>query len=243
MSGKAYSVLSTIYDRLTDKDLYEKWKDRSLKVLKSYPLLKTGADVACGSGFFTIAEKKAGYKVVGVDVCREMLFKAQENAIKEGADVNFIEQDATKLKLFEKVDFITVINDGINYIPTEKLRETFTAFYKALNAGGIVYFDFSTEYRLKNVIGNNVFAEDYEDLTFLWFNEFSGDKIKMDMTVFEKRGSSYVRFDESHVQFLHSLSKMEDALKVAGFSAVRSCAFFGGEIKPDTERIEIVAEK
>ena len=243
MREKAYSVLSTIYDRLIDKDLYEQWKDRSLKVLKSYPDLKTGADVACGSGFFTIAQRKAGYKVVGVDVCKEMLFKAQLNALKEGLDINFIEQDAVRLKLFEKVDYITVINDGLNYIADQDLLKTFKNFYGSLNPFGVLYFDFSTKYRLKNVIGNNVFAEDYDDLTFLWFNELNGDKINMDMTVFYKNGANYVRRDESHVQFMHDLCFIESSLKAAGFSTVTARDFSGGDISPTTERIEIIAVK
>lgn len=243
MSGKAYSVLATIYDRLTDKDLYIKWKDRSLKVLASYPFLRTGADVACGSGFFTVAQKKAGYNVTGVDVCPEMLVEAQKNAIKEGVNVNFLCRDMTELKLFGKVDYITVINDGLNYIPNEKLPKTFKNFYNNLNDGGILYFDFSTEYRLKNLLGNNVFAEDYDDLTFLWFNEFSGDSIKMNMTLFIKNGDKYDRSDEDHVQFVHTLDFLKKELAAAGFKKVIACEFFGGDIKDTSERIEIIAEK
>ena len=50
MKEKANAVLSAVYDRLTDKELYEKWKDRSVEVLSSYPRLKSGIDAACGSG-------------------------------------------------------------------------------------------------------------------------------------------------------------------------------------------------
>ena len=145
MKQNAYTILSEIYDRLTDNELYERWKDRSLKVLSAYPHLRSGIDAACGSGFFTIAQKKAGYKVTGVDFCREMLDKAQANALKENLNITFLEQDIANLKVFEKVDYITVINDGLNYISNEKLEKAFRNFYKALNAGGIVYFDFSTE--------------------------------------------------------------------------------------------------
>ena len=243
MSGKAYSMLSAVYDRLTDKALYEKWKDRSLAVLSSYPNLRSGIDAACGSGFFTIAQKKAGYKVTGVDVSREMLFVAQANAIKAGADITFIEQDISALKVFDKVDYITVVNDGVNYIPSDKLKKAFVDFFKALNVGGVLYFDFSTEFRLKNVIGNNVFAEDYEDLTFLWFNEFKGDRVGMDMTVFRKNGEVYDRYDESHVQYVHSLETIKSLLSEAGFKNVRACAFLGGDVNETTERIEIIAEK
>ena len=243
MSGKAYSVLSAIYDRLTDKDLYEKWKDRSVEVLSSYPHLRSGIDAACGSGFFTIAQKKAGYDVIGVDICEEMLVEAQKNAFEEKLNVSFYRQDMTNLKVFKKYDYVTVVNDGLNYLDDASVLKAFRSFYNALNFGGVVYFDFSTPYRLKTVLGNNVFAEDYDDLTFLWFNEFSGDRIKMDMTVFKKEGKLYSREDESHVMYAHDREFFTEALKKAGFKKITACAFFGGEITPETERIEMIAEK
>ena len=243
MKEQAYAVLSAVYDRLTDKDLYEKWKNRTAEVLSGYPHLRSGIDAACGSGFFTIAQKKCGYKVIGVDFCEEMLVKARENCDRENLIIQFLRQDMAALKVFEKVDYITVINDGVSYLDDRSLKLAFKNFYKALNDGGIVYFDFSTEYRLKNVIGNNVFAEDYDDLTFLWFNELQTDRIKMDMTIFTKGKEGYTRTDESHVQYIRPLETVISALIEAGFEKVAPCAFFGGEIKPDTERIEIVAEK
>ena len=243
MNEKAYVVLSEVYDRLTDKDLYEKWRDRSVEILSSFPHLKSGIDAACGSGFFTIAQKKHGYKVVGVDFCEEMLVKARANCDREKLNIPFFRQDMSALKVFEKVDYITVINDGVSYLDNNALLRAFKNFYKALNKGGIVYFDFSTEYRLRNLIGNNVFAEDYDDLTFLWFNKLDGDMIKMDMTIFSKIGDGYVRADENHVQYIRSLSFVETALREAGFEKITACSFFGGEISPETERIEIIAEK
>ena len=243
MSRNAYTAVSAVYDRLTDKKLYEKWKDRSVEVLSAYPRLKRGLDVACGSGFFTIAQKKAGYNVVGVDFSEEMLSKARENCDREKLNIPFLRQDMAALKVFEKVDYITVINDGVSYLDDKSLTRAFKSFYKALNSGGILYFDFSTEYRLKNVIGNNVFAEDYDDLTFLWFNELRCDSVKMDITVFLKEGEKYVRSDETQIQFIRSLSSIKEELIKAGFEKIKACAFFGGDITPETERIEIVAEK
>ena len=243
MSGKAYSVLADIYDALTDEELYIKWKNRVLEVLAAYPRFKRGLDVACGSGFFTVAEKKAGYSVTGVDFSREMLEKAQENALKENLSINFIESDMSELKVFEKVDFITVVNDGVNYVSDEKLKKAFSKFYNALNDGGVLYFDFSTAYRLENVIGNNVFAEDYDDMTFLWFNAFKGDRVEMDMTVFKRSGGQYLRFDESHVQYVHTLDFIEKTLYSVGFKRVVAKEFLAEDVKDTTERIEIIAEK
>ena len=137
------------------------------------------------------------------------------------------ETDTIKGKLFEDKTFSFPIR----------------VYYEDTDAGGIVYFDFSTEYRLKNILGNNVFAEDYDDLTFLWFNEFKGETIKMDMTIFEKKGGLYERFDEQHTQYVHTLDFMRRSLYSAGFSKVIAENFFGGDVTDTTERIEIIAEK
>ena len=243
MNGNAYSVLSAVYDRLIDEELYKKWKNRTVEVLSSYPHLRSGIDAACGSGFFTIVQKKCGYNVIGVDFCEEMLVKARENSDREKLNILFLRQNMSSLKVIEKVDYITVINDGVSYLDDKELSRAFASFYKALNKGGILYFDFSTEYRLREIIGNNVFAEDYDDLTFLWFNSLSGNSINMDMTIFTKTGETYTRTDESHVQYIRSLDAVTSALKSVGFENVTACAFLGGEIGEKTERIEIVAEK
>lgn len=243
MSGKAYSVISAVYDRLTDQTLYEKWKDRSLEVLSAYPHLRCGLDVACGSGFFTIAQKKAGYNVIGVDFSEEMLVKARANSDREKLNIPFLLQDMSALKVLDKVDYITVINDGISYLDDRSLVRAFKSFYTALKKGGVLYFDFSTEYRLKNVIGNNVFAEDYDDLTFLWFNELKEGSVKMDITVFLKNGDKYDRYDETQIQYFRPLSMVQNALENVGFKKISACSFFGGDIQGNTERIEIIAEK
>ena len=149
----------------------------------------------------------------------------------------------TCLKSFNKVDFLTIVNDGVNYSSPEDLKRAFKAFYKTLNVGGVLFFDFSTEYKLRNVIGNNLFAEDYDDLTYVWFNKLCDTYIEMDLSVFLKVGDLYEKREESHVQYIHTLDFMVDSLKEVGFADVKPSAFLGGEIAPDPLRIEILAVK
>jgi len=240
---KAYSALSAVYERLTADDDYRKWAEHVVDVLDKNAQGPLGFDLACGSGYFTRAEKRAGYDVTGVDVSEEMLVEAQNACLKDGINISFLRQDMTCLKSFNKVDFLTIINDGVNYVSPERLKKAFTAFYKQLKVEGILFFDFSTEYKLRNVIGNNMFGEDYDDLTYLWFNKLSGDTIEMDISLFTRVGEFYEKREERHVQYIHTLEFIVSSLKAAGFKDVRANAFMGGIITPETQRIEILAVK
>ena len=85
--------------------------------------------------------------------------------------------------------------------------------YKGFKPGGALIFDVSSEYKIKNILANNVFAEDLDDLTLLWFNELTGNKLTMSLTFFIKDGEKYVRKEETHVQYAHSVEFIQNALK------------------------------
>ncbi|MBR1890964.1 MAG: class I SAM-dependent methyltransferase [Clostridia bacterium] len=241
--NEAYSALSDVYERLMDGEAYKAWATRVVSVIDENSPGVLGYDLACGSGYFTRALKKAGYDVIGVDSSAQMLTEAVRLCRQQSLNIEFLRQDMTCLKSFNKVDFLTVINDGVNYVAPDKLKKGFAAFYKQLKVGGILFFDFSTPYKLKNIIGDNVFCEDYDDLSYIWFNKFLGDSVQMDLSVFKKQGEFYVKKEETHLQYVHSLDFIVGSLKAVGFKSVTANAFMGGAIQKDTQRIEILAVK
>lgn len=94
--------------------------------------------------------------------------------------------DLNDLHLEKKCDFVTAVCDGFNYVKGKNLAAAFNEIYSALNDGGIFIFDVSSANKLENVLGNNLFYEDDENLTYLWQNTKKGEKIKMDLTFFER---------------------------------------------------------
>lgn len=243
MKEKAYSALASVYEDFMDEALLEEWKAYLLTLLKTYSPGKTGLDVACGSGIFTRAEAENGYKVTGVDVSEEMLAAAQEKAIEKRLNIRFLKEDMTKLSSFEKVDFITVVNDGINYIEPKKRVKTFKNFYKCLKKGGVLLFDFSTKYKLENIIGNELFAEDSENCSYLWFNKLFSGRVEMELSVFKKKENGlYEKKEEKHTQYIMTDKEILSELKESSFTAF--CEnFLGGEAKADSQRLQIIAIK
>lgn len=241
---KPYSALSSVYEYLICDCDYQKWSQYLLSKLFEYVGANAcGLDLACGSGYFTRRQRESGFSVTGVDISSEMLTVAKEKAVIEGLNINFLNLDITKLKYFEKVDYITVVNDGINYIPHAKLSKTFKNIYKTLNKGGYLFFDISSEYKLRNVLANNLFGEDRDDCTYLWFNKLGRDHIDFDITLFIKNGENYLRFDENHRQYIHSEQDVISALKDSGFEIVECTGHLGAQKDKTTERLQFIARK
>ncbi len=241
--GKAYSALSSYYEKLAKEDGYEEWGERVVALAKKYAKGKKCADLACGSGYFTRKLKKAGFEVFGSDISAEMLTEAEKKSSEEGLYIEFRKQDLACFKSFEKLDLITVINDGFNYLDGEKFKKAVKSISQNLKSGGALIFDVSSEYKIKNVLANNVFAEDLDDLTLLWFNELIGDKLTMSLTFFIKDGEKYVRKDEIHTQYAHSAEFIKSALNEASLDIVEAFGADGKEIKENDERLNFVAVK
>ena len=217
--GKPYSALGGKFEYLNDDCGYNEWSQYLINKLKSMNAGREGLDIGCGNGYFTRALIRAGYEVKGMDISEEMLSSAVEIARREGVRAEFLYGDITKLKVNVKPDFIIAINDCLNYIPQAKLPLAFSKVHQNLKKGGVFIFDISSEEKLKNDLGNNFFADDGEDITYLWFNTLNGDRVDMDITVFTRGADGkYTRADERQTQYIHGETAVISALEGAGFT-------------------------
>jgi 2-polyprenyl-3-methyl-5-hydroxy-6-metoxy-1,4-benzoquinol methylase len=69
-------------------------------------------DIGCGTGRHSIELANRGYKITGVDLSESMLSKAREKAANAGLSVNFIQQDARKLKFRKTFDLVIMLCEG-----------------------------------------------------------------------------------------------------------------------------------
>ncbi len=242
-NSEAYGAIASLYEQLMEVD-YDEWADYVRSRID--PLLKgkTGIDVGCGSGAFTRRLKKFGYDVIGVDLSADMLSVAEKNAKEEGLNIVFVRQDMRKLKVFSRVDFITAITDCLNYVSNDDMLKTFKKFASSLKKGGVLFFDISTEYKLKTVIDDNMFGEDGEDFSYMWFNTPFEGGVEMDITAFTKEKSGlYSKKEEHHVQYIHTSNEVRSALEAAGFDVVMQEGHLGSEITDNALRTNFLAVK
>jgi ubiquinone/menaquinone biosynthesis C-methylase UbiE len=241
-SKKAYSILAKYYEYLTICD-YEQWSQYLYKQMSENNAGKCGIDVGCGSGYFTRSLKKYGYDITGADISEEMLSVARQTAAGKGMNILFTKQDAKSLKTLKAVDFVTAINDLINYLDSNGVDKAFKNINKCLKKGGLFLFDISSEYKLKNIIGNNMFAEDDDSISYIWFNHLEENCVIMDLSIFVKAGELYAKREETHVEYIHSKNFIEQMLIKNNFRLVKAEAFLGGDIEEKTERIFFVCQK
>ncbi len=239
---QAYACLATWFEYLNDDCGYEQWSQYLIEKLSRFSLA-AGLDVGCGGGWFTRVFQKKGYAMTGMDISPEMLDYAQETAFKEGVRSEYVLGDITKKKLPARYDFVTAINDCINYIPKQKLVAAFKNVRGALKKGGIFLFDISSVRKFKEKIANTVSADDREDVTYLSFNREEEDGVTMEVTLFVKRADGgYERLDEMHRQYAYTESEIASALEESGFELLEVEGHLGEDAQV-SDRITWLARK
>ena len=238
----AYANLAKWFEYLNDDCGYENWSQYLILKLGQFTL-KKGLDVGCGGGWFTRAFQKHGYQMTGLDKSAEMLNYAQETALKAGVRSEYLLGDITAFKSPNKFDFVTAINDCVNYIPKQKLSAAFKNVYSALGKNGVFLFDISSERKFIEKIANTVSVDDRDDVTYMSFNKAEEDGATMEVTLFVKHADGrYERLDETHRQYRYTQAEILAALEKAGFAAVETEGFLGEDEKT-SDRLCFLARK
>ena len=220
----AYRGFAGVYDLLMDDFDYPAWADYYLKLLAKAGVHPSSiCECACGTGALTMHFAKAGLRVTGVDISREMLELAAEKARQNGVQVQFVCQDMAKLQLPRSVDAIICGCDGVNYLTSDKrVSAFFHAAHAHLRPGGAIAFDVSSAYKLRNVLGDGFFGEERDEAAYIWQNSLNGDIVDMDLTFFiREEGDLYRRVTEHHRQRAHEADNLVRLLEETGFGDIR----------------------
>ena len=234
----AYTVIAGYYDKLmTDFDY-----NGYFRFVKDY-IKGDVLELACGSGTFTKMIVNVANTVVAVDNCSDMLNLAMQNNFKDRKYITFVNDSMLEFKPMKSMDTAVCVCDGVNYISKDELIILFKNVYNTIKINSYFIFDISSSYKLREVIGNNVFYEDDDDYTYLWTNECNDDKITMDIAMFSRKGDVYSRQDECHTQHIHDHSRLVDLLCEQGFSV----NVFDGEdysdVRDNSRRLLFVCQK
>lgn len=240
---EAYDSLAEWFEYLNDDCDYPVWSQYFIDGLRQLGAGVRGLELGCGSGAFSRALVRAGYRMTGADISAPMLSKAARLAREEGLSIPFFLADAQKIVVPHAYDFLISPNDCYNYIPPDRLERAFRHAAGCLNKGGVFWFDLSSPCKLREKIANNMFADDRDDVTYLSFNRLYADRVETDVTLFVKqRDGKFLRYDEQHTQYIHEEQDVLSALRGAGFSVCAVEGHLGGE-KEGSDRLNFICKR
>lgn len=219
-----YSIFADFYDELMYDVDYKKRTSYLMKLFKKYGKAPTLLlDAACGTGGFSNEFAKLGIEVIGADMSEEMLSIARESAMEQGNDILFLCQRLEELDLYGTVDGAVCCLDSLNHITDyNTLCKAIKRISLFLEKDKLFIFDVNTEYKHKEVLGNNVFVIERDGVYCVWANKHTLKNNKTDIMLdfFVKDGENYSRFSEEFSERAYSKEQLEKAIKNAGLEIV-----------------------
>ena len=242
----SYENFARVYDELMDNVPYEEWAQFILNLLQDRKITEgLVLELGCGTGKLMTLLGKAGFDMIGVDNSVEMLQIARE---KTSQDFLYLLQDMREFELYGTVKAVISVCDSVNYITKkEELRKVFQLVNNYLDPEGLFIFDFNTEYKYRELIGETVIAEDREDVSFIWFNEYDEESHlnDIDLKVFvQEEGDIYRKFQEEHIQRGYTLDEIKQLLEESGLIFLEAYEEYTPQApQPDSGRIVVVAQE
>lgn len=245
----SYDVFSQYYDALTDNVGYRKRADYFCSLL-SLCGVEGGIllDLACGTGNMSVLLAQRGFDVIGVDVSVGMLSAAQQKSMEQGLNILYLCQDMRHLDLYGTIDAAVCVLDGLNHLPdANSVKEAIKGVSLFMNSGGAFAFDVNTVYKHRQVLANNAFIYDCEDVFCAWQNTLNKENCRVDISLdfFEDNGDgTYERSGESFSELAYPLEDISEMLTQAGFEVIGiydDMTF--SPVKENSERAVFLAKK
>lgn len=247
--SNSYRKFAEYYDILTENVDYKSRMDEINSLFQKYSDNtdeKILLDLACGTGSMSEEAEKLGYDVIGVDCSEEMLFEAVNKKYEKALDIQYVKQDMRKLDLYGGVDITICILDSLNHLSGfEDVKKVFERVFMFTNEGGLFIFDMNTPYKHRNVLADNAFIFEIDDVFVAWENEFSEKDCKVDITLnfFEKTHNNYKRYTENFSELAYEKEDIIKACEEVGFKLMETIPKYEQESDEQPERIVYVLKK
>lgn len=257
-----YEDFAQVYDCFMDETPYEQWAERIHRLIEKYGISKPERDAAdalesernlvldlgCGTGSLTELLYDKGYDMIGVDCSEEMLGIAMTKKMEKQKNILYLLQDMRELELYSTVGTVISVCDSVNYIlEEEELEQVFGLVNNYLYPGGLFIFDFNTDYKYREIIGDTTIAENREECSFIWENYYDPEECinQYDVTVFVQEDEDlFRRFTETHYQRGYTVEQMSALVEAAGLQIVELLdADTEGPVTKESQRVYVIARE
>jgi len=242
---EAYHAFAAVYDRLMEEIPYEKWCDYVTGLLQEHGIADgLLLELGCGTGTLTEMFAEKGYDMIGIDLSEDMLMEAMDKRAESGHSILYLQQDMREFELYGTVAAVVSLCDSMNYlIEFEDFVTVLRLVNNYLDPQGIFVFDLKTDYYFSTKVGDRVFAESDEDVSYIWQNDYDTDERinQYLLTLFlQEEDGRYSRYDELHEQRAYTLKEVQKAAALAGMEFVAAYDENGAPASKTANRMYIV---
>lgn len=170
-----YNKFAYIYDKLTFDIDYRAWADYLKKIFKDNGV-EEGRILDLGTGTGTIPYHMGDdYSYTCLDLSPDMIKLARER-LKDFDLAEFIVGNMRDYRSEVKFQGLMSNCDSVNYLVELKdLDIFFENSYFNLEKDGVFVFDINSPYKLREILGNNTYIYEYEDIFYSWENYLYDD--------------------------------------------------------------------
>lgn len=246
----SYGIFSSVYDILTENVEYERIADKICSLLHENGV--DGGlllDMGCGTGTLSFLLEQKGFDVIGIDASEDMLMVANEKKYEENSSALFLCQNAEELDLYGTINCAVSSLDTINHIDSiAKIQKAISLVSLFMEMDGIFIFDMNTPYKHKEILGNNTFVYDMNDVYCVWQNTYEEKAkrtdIDLDFFIKNEDDEMYERYSESFSEYSYDINCIIDIIKKCGFTLLGTSDDYSEKPVDDTtERITFICKK
>lgn len=240
-----YNEFSNVYDRLVFDIDYEN-HSRIIKENVDFKESMNILEIGIGTGNMTKYFIENSKEYFGLDPSVEML-EIASNKLIGYSNVKYLNIGIEDLETNEYFDFAFSTLDTINYLKDlETVKKSFENVYNSLKHGSYFSFDVNSLDKIENVLGDNSYVYEYENIFYTWQNEYDFENKEVDMILdfFVEEEGVYKRITEYQHQKYYSPDILKEMLSEIGFNNFKIKDFdTGEEIEEFTQRILITCQK
>lgn len=220
-----YSNYAAIYDRIGQSRFGTTLAQTTLDWLSRHDdQIDSALDLATGTGAAALVFAREGLTTHAIDRSPEMIAKAEANANSAEQAIAFSQQDMQSFTLPAQVSLVVSFFDSVNYlIEDDDVQAMFRSVATALKPGGWFVFDVNTIARFDRAWNDSTDIAYQDDETFVIYRSSFDPKTALSplvLTVFERMGELWRRWDETHVERGYRLADIEAWLRAASLEPI-----------------------